>query len=442
MSGVRAAASAEATMGKRSSFLTRVTTDDFANATSTEEESIAFAIAALQSMPETAWRNRVNHQPSNNNSSSSSSKRPRSATQAAMKTKCPTRTLLPSVSPKLPHQQSAGTNQKNAKQQQHCMWQSRPQPLQQSTVKTGTHNQSARNHVAPMEAVVVAQRSERDVPAPPGVAAPFDAPSDTVVPPWSLTQSPQPTFPLPLQYEEEEEEEQLQQPLSSAPPHCVRLEEPQQQQQQQAEEDSTEEDDSPTTSTTTRLARCRERNREHARKTRLRKKVALQELQTRIAQLQQTKASLQQRVQEQSIASILLEFTSTTTTTTMDPAAGTEDPSAGDSTRNNDDNNKNSATLKAAGEEQLRNSTDTTITNGMNKRQRSHIVPHSPLQVRIAGKGMVTIQSQINWKTGTYMDDAGVTQQLNSEELELLRYVHCMIECNEQCLSMYVLLLI
>ena len=55
-----------------------------------------------------------------------------------------------------------------------------------------------------------------------------------------------------------------------------------------------------------RLARSRERNREHARRTRLRKKAQLQALQSRVKELQEESRLLKQTVEECSIASILL----------------------------------------------------------------------------------------------------------------------------------------
>ena len=147
-----------------------------------------------------------------------------------------------------------------------------------------------------------------------------------------------------------------------------------------------------------RLQRSRERNREHARRTRLRKKAALQELQTKITELKATKASLQQQQQDKSIASILLglnssassgnapaEVASANTTRTATPSLDHEQPQSG------------------------------------SKRKRSSAPSQKPLQVHIEGKGIVTISSQVNWKTGTYMDEEGMTQQLNPEELELLR---------------------
>jgi len=162
-----------------------------------------------------------------------------------------------------------------------------------------------------------------------------------------------------------------------------------------------------------RLQRSRERNREHARRTRLRKKAALQELQHKIEQLKATKASLQQQVQEQSIASILLGLHGT------EPPPQHAAPTTASTTRTNS---------PCLSEDHNDEEEEGPESSHSNKRKRSMPATQKPLQVRIAGKGLVTIQSQVNWKTGTYMDEAGMTQQLTPDELEILRYVSCCID--------------
>lgn len=149
---------------------------------------------------------------------------------------------------------------------------------------------------------------------------------------------------------------------------------------------------------TARIQRCRERNREHARRTRLRKKVALHELQTKITQLQATMASLQQRQQDQSIASILLGLNN------KSPCQKIEDgPYSAETTR-----------METP-------VTDHVINEEFGDRRKCFVTSQKQLNVRIAGKGVVTIQSQVNWKTGTYIDEQGLTQKLTLDELELLR---------------------
>jgi len=59
-----------------------------------------------------------------------------------------------------------------------------------------------------------------------------------------------------------------------------------------------------------RMERSRERNREHARNTRLRKKARLQTLQSRLKDLQQEHSALKQNTEESNIASILLNLSS------------------------------------------------------------------------------------------------------------------------------------
>lgn len=59
-----------------------------------------------------------------------------------------------------------------------------------------------------------------------------------------------------------------------------------------------------------RLARSRERNREHARRTRLRKKAQLEALQARVVQLTEEGRLLKQSIEECSIASILVGLSS------------------------------------------------------------------------------------------------------------------------------------
>jgi len=166
-----------------------------------------------------------------------------------------------------------------------------------------------------------------------------------------------------------------------------------------------------------RLQRSRERNREHARRTRLRKKAALQELQNKIARLKATKASLQQQIQDQSIASILLGLNN-------NGSATEEGLASAETTRTT------TPVLDHETEGQLHGGGG----GNKNKRKRSSSsslgatsATQKPLQVRIAGKGVVTIQSQVNWKTGTYMDEAGMTQKLTPEELELLRCVQVVL---------------
>ena len=148
------------------------------------------------------------------------------------------------------------------------------------------------------------------------------------------------------------------------------------------------------------LARSRDRNREHARKTRLRKKVHLQSLQKKVKDLQDENKVLRQTLEECSIASILLGL------------------SSGD--------------CKAASSDELNDKTQITertffTVSGKRKRFVSDAgdLPTRPMKLNI--KGTVTVvggnssRSQINWKTGVFVDEEGQQQQLSNDELEALR---------------------
>jgi hypothetical protein len=148
------------------------------------------------------------------------------------------------------------------------------------------------------------------------------------------------------------------------------------------------------------LARNRDRNREHARKTRLRKKVHLQSLQRKVKDLQDENRLLRQTLEECSIASILLGL------------------SSGD--------------CKASSNDDLNEKThiaDRTFFTVSGKRKRfvsdAGDCPTRPMKLNI--KGTVTVvggnssRSQINWKTGVFIDEEGQQQQLSNEELEALR---------------------
>lgn len=148
------------------------------------------------------------------------------------------------------------------------------------------------------------------------------------------------------------------------------------------------------------LARSRDRNREHARKTRLRKKVHLQTLQKKVKDLQDENKLLRQTIEECSIASILLGL------------------SSGDC--------KNSTSDELNDKSNITERTFFTIS-GKRKRFVSDAgeFPTRPMKLNI--KGTVTVvggnssRSQINWKTGVFVDEEGQEQQLSNEELEALR---------------------
>jgi len=148
------------------------------------------------------------------------------------------------------------------------------------------------------------------------------------------------------------------------------------------------------------LARSRDRNREHARKTRLRKKVHLQTLQKKVKDLQDENKLLRQTIEECSIASILLGLSS-----------GDCDTSTSEEL-----NDKSSITER----------TFFTVS-GKRKRFVSDACefPSRPMKLNIKGiikvVGGASSRSQINWKTGVFIDEDGQQQQLSNEELEALR---------------------
>eukprot|EP00978_Attheya_sp_CCMP212_P008228 scaffold19232_cov50-Attheya_sp.AAC.9 len=151
-----------------------------------------------------------------------------------------------------------------------------------------------------------------------------------------------------------------------------------------------------------RLSKSRERNREHARRTRLRKKAQLEALQTMLVDLQNKNRVLKQNVKMCSIASILIGLSS-----------GSQSAS--------DDDVADSALV-----EDKSDSLPMTPVNGKRKRFVSECseepVPH---QLKLTIKGKTTIigggKTHINWKSGVYCDENGVQQQLTQEQLKVLR---------------------
>lgn len=151
-----------------------------------------------------------------------------------------------------------------------------------------------------------------------------------------------------------------------------------------------------------RLARSRERNREHARRTRLRKKAQLEALQSKVKGLEAERQTLRQQIEECSIASILLGLSS-----------GEQDQA----TQN---------LLDSTGKSGVKSSKVALLAEGNRKRFVSDALGDKqpqPLKLHIGGRTAVIGggKSHVNWKTGVYVDGAGVEQQLTPEELESLR---------------------
>lgn len=158
-----------------------------------------------------------------------------------------------------------------------------------------------------------------------------------------------------------------------------------------------------------RLARCRERNREHARRTRIRKKVQLEALQKKCKGLQAEQANLKRILEDRRVASILLNL------------SGNADPS------------------EQQQRQQLSSLDEMTVGVGIvppsivvpdHHEDHSRIKdkrksPHSnTLCITVDGVPTVfSTKSHVNWKTGTYVNHNGEQQRLDARQLESLRYV-------------------
>eukprot|EP00584_Thalassiosira_punctigera_P021229 CAMPEP_0172553004 /NCGR_PEP_ID=MMETSP1067-20121228/47784_1 /TAXON_ID=265564 ORGANISM="Thalassiosira punctigera, Strain Tpunct2005C2" /NCGR_SAMPLE_ID=MMETSP1067 /ASSEMBLY_ACC=CAM_ASM_000444 /LENGTH=264 /DNA_ID=CAMNT_0013341095 /DNA_START=230 /DNA_END=1024 /DNA_ORIENTATION=- len=156
-----------------------------------------------------------------------------------------------------------------------------------------------------------------------------------------------------------------------------------------------------------RRHRNRERNKEHARKTRVRKKEQLQALKARVNELEEEGRRLKQSIQECSVASILLGLSSGTT--------GGTDEQGDKNVSSVDSSQSNFAACLAGGKRKRFMSLD-----GEDPKP-------PPMELNI--KGQITLvggpgnegKAQVNWKTGVYLDDKGMRQQLTKSELEALR---------------------
>ena len=163
-----------------------------------------------------------------------------------------------------------------------------------------------------------------------------------------------------------------------------------------------------------RLARSRERNREHARRTRLRKKAQLEHLQQKVRGLEADKKGLKQKIEECSIASILINL--------AEPSQEEQEQqqqtvSLLDDTMKKQENNDSDAkiSLLTAGKRKRFASID-------NASEESR--PTQALKLKIDGQTKILgPKSHVNWKSGVYSDEHGVQRQLTSEQLEGLRYV-------------------
>lgn len=142
-----------------------------------------------------------------------------------------------------------------------------------------------------------------------------------------------------------------------------------------------------------RIARSRERNREHARRTRLRKKAQMHDLQLRIQQLEAEKKALRQSIEECSIASILLGLSGSSLDEDDGIVATSEDLGG-------------------------------IASLPLNKRKCMIAFDSSELVIKVNGVDTVVSgngKAHVNWRTGVYTDGKGVQHHLSSAELEVLR---------------------
>ena len=215
----------------------------------------------------------------------------------------------------------------------------------------------------------------------------------------------------------------------------------------------------------------RERNKEHARKTRIRKKEQLQALKNRVSELEEEGKRLKQRIKERSVASILLGLASPSTSSSSGGGA----PSEGDkdmfgasshsssqlaclegkqnglSSLDGEDPSHAPEEQKIKGKIKVVHTPSASIVRDISNSASSSSLSQSnygacltgkrkrflsldgedpsppPMELNI--KGQITLvggpssegKTQINWKTGVYVDQEGKRQKLTKTELEELR---------------------
>lgn len=173
-----------------------------------------------------------------------------------------------------------------------------------------------------------------------------------------------------------------------------------------------ESEDDNMVSSSKRLERCRERNREHARRTRIRKKVQLEALQKKCKNLQEEQAKLKQVVEDRRVASILLNLSGNADPTQPQIELPPTNEGSNAKQSQEDDEERNDETLS------------------WKKRKTP-----SPNTLCISIDGVPTVfstKAHVNWKTGAYVDSQGEQKRLNAHQLESLRYVlhsssHCYV---------------
>lgn len=180
---------------------------------------------------------------------------------------------------------------------------------------------------------------------------------------------------------------------------------------QDDEDEHDEDDDDSEEDTERRIARSRERNREHARRTRLRKKAQLEALQSKVKGLKAESEVLKQSLEECSLASILVGLSHNTK-------------------KNVDTVTKSLINVTTSSSESCNREAEeiAQLVGGKRKRfvtpeMEDKSASNQPLKLKINGK--VTwiggMRTHINWKTGVYSDENGVQKQLTQQQLESLR---------------------
>ena len=168
-----------------------------------------------------------------------------------------------------------------------------------------------------------------------------------------------------------------------------------------------------------RRQRNKERNKEHARRTRLRKKEVLESLKSKVSQLEEENRQLKQSIQECSVASILLGLA---TPSPIDrPMPGSIPLLSSSSSK--------SASSSSLTKSPSQSNFGACLSGGKRKRFLSLDGEDStppPMELNIKGHiilvgGPGNEGKSINWKTGVYLNQLGKPQQLTKTELEALR---------------------
>eukprot|EP00816_Leptocylindrus_hargravesii_P002502 CAMPEP_0196805768 /NCGR_PEP_ID=MMETSP1362-20130617/5591_1 /TAXON_ID=163516 /ORGANISM="Leptocylindrus danicus, Strain CCMP1856" /LENGTH=290 /DNA_ID=CAMNT_0042178891 /DNA_START=91 /DNA_END=963 /DNA_ORIENTATION=- len=146
-----------------------------------------------------------------------------------------------------------------------------------------------------------------------------------------------------------------------------------------------------------RLARNRERNREHARRTRLRKKEQLNNFQNRVKELEDENRVLKQSVEECKVASILLGLACPVLQQKDMPKLKLDDESSSDKS--------------------VEETKEDEIAVKIQKNKRKRFV--SDVDELVSSKNAK--KTHINWKSGILCDENGEQRQLSPDELDSLR---------------------